>query len=46
MRQYMTQLRQELGLRLAEKVLKDDKPDKWWTCFIKRRFMNKSLSGS
>jgi actin related protein 2/3 complex subunit 3 len=47
MRQYFTQLRQELGLRLCEKVYdtKDGKPSKWWLCFARRRFMDKSLSG-
>uniref|UniRef100_A0A287CRR9 Actin-related protein 2/3 complex subunit 3 n=1 Tax=Ictidomys tridecemlineatus TaxID=43179 RepID=A0A287CRR9_ICTTR len=41
------QLRQETGLRLCEKVFdpQNDKPSKWWTCFVKRQFMNKSLSG-
>uniref|UniRef100_A0A2K6EGZ3 Actin-related protein 2/3 complex subunit 3 n=1 Tax=Propithecus coquereli TaxID=379532 RepID=A0A2K6EGZ3_PROCO len=40
-------LRQETGLRLCEKVFdpQNDKASKWWTCFVKRRFMNKSLSG-
>ena len=46
MRQYFTQLRQELGQRLVEKVFTtDDKPSKWWMCFSRRRFMDKSLSG-
>ena len=46
LRQYITQLRQELGARLAEKVYASgDKPSKWWLCFTKRRFMDKSLSG-
>lgn len=46
MRQYFTQMRQELGQRLVEKVFGDgDKPSKWWICFTKRRFMDKSLSG-
>uniref|UniRef100_A0A8C0QVX7 Actin-related protein 2/3 complex subunit 3 n=1 Tax=Canis lupus dingo TaxID=286419 RepID=A0A8C0QVX7_CANLU len=41
------QLRQETGLRLCEKVFdpQNDKPSKWWTCFVKRQFMNKSLLG-
>ncbi|XP_064391459.1 actin-related protein 2/3 complex subunit 3-A-like [Halichondria panicea] len=47
LRQYMTQLRQELGQRLVDKVFESDtaKPSKWWLCFVKRRFMDKSLSG-
>ncbi|XP_015669136.1 actin-related protein 2/3 complex subunit 3 [Protobothrops mucrosquamatus] len=47
MRGYLQQLRQETGLRLCEKVFdpQSDKPSKWWTCFVKRQFMNKSLSG-
>ncbi|XP_031573607.1 actin-related protein 2/3 complex subunit 3-like [Actinia tenebrosa] len=47
MRQYLTQLRQELGQRLVEKIFdpQTDKPSKWWMCFVKRKFMDKSLSG-
>uniref|UniRef100_A0A2K5EVD2 Actin-related protein 2/3 complex subunit 3 n=1 Tax=Aotus nancymaae TaxID=37293 RepID=A0A2K5EVD2_AOTNA len=47
MRAYLQQLRQETGLRLCEQVFnpQNDKPSKWWTCFVKRQFMNKSLSG-
>ncbi|XP_023333364.1 actin-related protein 2/3 complex subunit 3 isoform X2 [Eurytemora carolleeae] len=47
MRQYFLQLRHEIGLRLVEKVFEntDGKPSKWWTCFAKKRFMEKSLSG-
>ncbi|KAJ1093116.1 hypothetical protein NDU88_006225 [Pleurodeles waltl] len=46
MRAYLQQLRQETGLRLCERVFdpQTDKPSKWWTCFVKRQFMNKSLS--
>lgn len=45
-RSYMTQLRQELGQRLIQKVYgADGKPSKWWMCFLKRKFMEKSLSG-
>jgi len=45
MRSYLTQLRQETGLRLCDKVFdpETDKPSKWWTCFSKRRFMGKTL---
>lgn len=44
---YFTQLRQELGLRLIDKVFDPatNKPSKWWMCFVKRRFMDKSLTG-
>jgi len=47
MRQYFLQLRQETGIRLLEKVFNtpDDKPSKWWICFAKKKFMEKSLSG-
>ncbi|XP_030086554.2 actin-related protein 2/3 complex subunit 3 [Serinus canaria] len=47
MRAYLQQLRQETGLRLCDKVFdpQSDKPSKWWICFVKRQFMNKSLSG-
>eukprot|EP01102_Stenamoeba_stenopodia_P000142 TRINITY_DN1010_c0_g2_i1.p1 TRINITY_DN1010_c0_g2~~TRINITY_DN1010_c0_g2_i1.p1 ORF type:complete len:213 (+),score=30.68 TRINITY_DN1010_c0_g2_i1:94-639(+) len=44
-RQLFTQLRHEVGLRLVERVYANDpsQPDKWWTCWTKRRFLNKSL---
>lgn len=47
MRQYFLQLRHETGQRLCEKVFDtpDGRPSKWWTCFAKKRFMEKSLSG-
>ncbi|XP_022907097.1 actin-related protein 2/3 complex subunit 3 [Onthophagus taurus] len=46
MRTYLTQLRQETGLRVCERVFGDDgKPSKWWLCFSKKKFMDKSLSG-
>ncbi|KAB0347923.1 hypothetical protein FD754_012780, partial [Muntiacus muntjak] len=47
MRAYLQQLRQETGLRFCEKVFdsQNDKPSKWWTCFVKGQFMNKSPSG-
>ncbi|KAK2724799.1 actin-related protein 2/3 complex subunit 3-like [Artemia franciscana] len=46
LRQYLTQARQELGMRLCKLVYSapDGKPSKWWLCFAKKRFMNKSLS--
>ncbi|XP_055302459.1 actin-related protein 2/3 complex subunit 3 [Sitodiplosis mosellana] len=47
LRQYLTQIRQETGNRLIEKVFNtpDGKPSKWWTCFAKKRFMEHSLGG-
>ncbi|KAG8178805.1 hypothetical protein JTE90_015358 [Oedothorax gibbosus] len=44
---YLKQLRQECGARLCEKVFDAEtgKPSKWWLCFAKRKFMDKSLSG-
>lgn len=46
MRAYLQQIRQETGLRMCEKVFdpQTDKPSKWWLCFAKRKFMDKSLS--
>ncbi|XP_035691233.1 actin-related protein 2/3 complex subunit 3-like isoform X1 [Branchiostoma floridae] len=46
MQQYLLQLRQETGMRLCEKVFdpNTDQPSKWWMCFVKRKFMDKSLS--
>ncbi|EPY53997.1 ARP2/3 actin-organizing complex subunit Arc21 [Schizosaccharomyces cryophilus OY26] len=45
MRSYLTQFRQELAFRLLSHVYATEKtqPSKWWTCFSKRRFMNKAL---
>ncbi|EDV91933.1 actin-related protein 2/3 complex subunit 3 [Drosophila grimshawi] len=47
MREYMLQLRQETGVRVLEKVFDtpDGKPSKWWMCFARKKFMEKSLSG-
>uniref|UniRef100_A0A1B6DHK3 Actin-related protein 2/3 complex subunit 3 n=1 Tax=Clastoptera arizonana TaxID=38151 RepID=A0A1B6DHK3_9HEMI len=46
MRQYIQQIRQETGVRICEKVFGEDgKPSKWWLCFAKKKFMDKSLSG-
>jgi len=44
-RQYLTQIRQETGYRLLEKVYAANQaqPDKWWMCFNKRKFLNKNL---
>jgi actin related protein 2/3 complex subunit 3 len=45
LRQYLIQARQETVARFVEKLYADGtgKPSKWWTCFTKRRFMNRSL---
>jgi len=45
LRQYLTQVRQELAARLVEKLYADGtgRPSKWWMSFQKRRFMNRSL---
>ncbi|KCV71416.1 hypothetical protein H696_02363 [Fonticula alba] len=44
LRQYMSQLRHEVGTRLVSIVYGDaDVPSKWWMCFTRRKFMNKSL---
>lgn len=42
---YIQQFRQELAMRLLERVYKDDRqvPSKFWLAFTRRRFMNKSL---
>ncbi|KAF7992761.1 hypothetical protein HCN44_005105 [Aphidius gifuensis] len=46
MRQYLQQIRQETAARLVEKVYSENgKPSKWWLCFAKKKFMDKSLSG-
>ncbi|XP_022108880.1 actin-related protein 2/3 complex subunit 3-like [Acanthaster planci] len=46
MRSYLTQIRQETGQRIVERVFEPEtnKPSKWWMCFVKRKFMDKSLS--
>jgi len=47
LRQYIQQMRQEIGIRVVDKVYNggDGKPSKWWLCFAKKKFMDKSLSG-
>lgn len=47
MSSYLLQLRQECSHRLLSRLYPDprqEKPSKWWTCFAKRKFMDKSLS--
>ncbi|KAG0642405.1 actin-related protein 2/3 complex subunit 3 [Tuber brumale] len=45
LRGYISQMRQELVIRLLNRVYADGsgKPSKWWLSFTKRRFMGKSL---
>lgn len=45
LKQYMSQVRQELAVRLLARVYEesDAKPSKWWLSFTKRKFMGKSL---
>ncbi|XP_030847588.1 actin-related protein 2/3 complex subunit 3-B [Strongylocentrotus purpuratus] len=47
MRAYVQQIRQETGQRLVDKVLDPatSRPSKFWMCFTKRKFMDRSLSG-
>ncbi|KAK9383538.1 actin-related protein 2/3 complex subunit 3 [Kockiozyma suomiensis] len=45
LRGYLAQFRQELAVRLIDRVYGvSDKPSKYWLAFTRRRFMNKSLS--
>ena len=49
LRKYLTQMRQEVGSRLVEKVFAmstDGKPSKWWICFARasRKFLKTELS--
>ncbi|KAK9895368.1 putative ARC18-subunit of the Arp2/3 complex [Cystobasidium minutum MCA 4210] len=47
LRQYLSQCRQEMAIRIVDTVYgPDGKPSKWWMAFTKRRFMGKSLSGN
>jgi actin related protein 2/3 complex subunit 3 len=45
LRQYMSQVRQELAARLLARVYDGDetRPSKWWLSFSKRKFMGKGL---
>ncbi|KAI1418025.1 ARP2/3 complex, 21 kDa p21-Arc subunit [Hypoxylon sp. FL1857] len=45
LRQYLSQVRQELASRLLARVYDEDdaKPSKWWLSFTKRKFMGKAL---
>ena len=46
LRQYLTQFRQELAQRVVQRVYANDdqKADKFWLAFTKRKFMGKTLS--
>ncbi|KAK9460677.1 actin-related protein 2/3 complex subunit 3 [Lipomyces oligophaga] len=47
LRGYLSQFRQELAVRLIDRVYANgDVPSKYWLAFTRRRFMNKSLSSS
>ncbi len=41
---YMKQAREELAVRLVERVFQDGTKSKWWQAFSKRRFMGKELN--
>ncbi|KAI4145778.1 MAG: hypothetical protein LQ340_006165 [Diploschistes diacapsis] len=44
LRQYLSQVRQELAMRLLQRVYAGGTtPSKWWLSFTKRKFMGKSL---
>ncbi|KAF2404172.1 ARP2/3 complex, 21 kDa p21-Arc subunit [Trichodelitschia bisporula] len=44
LRQYLMQVRQELAVRLLNRIYADgNEPSKWWLSFTKRKFMGKSL---
>lgn len=45
LRTYIQQFRQELAMRLLDRLYRDSKerPSKFWLAFIRRKFMNKSL---
>ncbi|KAK6502916.1 subunit of the Arp2/3 complex [Arthrobotrys musiformis] len=45
LRQYISQIRQELTIRLLSRVYFDSAtvPSKWWLSFTKRKFMGKNL---
>ena len=45
LRSYLSQVRQELAIRLHQRLYADGSsgPSKWWLSFTKRKFMGKSL---
>ncbi|KAJ5076279.1 arp2/3 complex 21 kd subunit [Anaeramoeba ignava] len=42
-RSYFIQLRHETGIRLAQRVYRKGRADKWWICFTKKKFLNLEL---
>ncbi|KAJ6225796.1 hypothetical protein RDWZM_004341 [Blomia tropicalis] len=45
MKSYLTQLRQECGVRVLNLAWpENDVPSKWWCCFAKRKFLNITLA--
>lgn len=46
LRSYLSQVRQELAIRLVDRLYPDGstQPSKWWMAFQKRRFMHRSLA--
>lgn len=51
LKSYLIQLRQELVIRFLDLLYPssasaDAGPSKWWTCFQKRKFMNKSFASN
>ncbi|CAF4043056.1 unnamed protein product, partial [Rotaria magnacalcarata] len=45
MKQYLEQLRKECSDRMIDRVIdpETNKPSKWWLCFVRRCFMDKTL---
>ncbi|RXG51707.1 Actin-related protein 2/3 complex subunit 3 [Armadillidium vulgare] len=45
LQQYLQQVRLETGSRVCDRVFNtpDGRPSKWWLCFAKKKFMDKSL---
>uniref|UniRef100_A0A7S3DGL1 Actin-related protein 2/3 complex subunit 3 n=1 Tax=Palpitomonas bilix TaxID=652834 RepID=A0A7S3DGL1_9EUKA len=43
-RAYFKQAKEELGRRLIEKCYVEGKPNKFWLCFSKRKFLNKNFA--
>jgi ARP2/3 complex ARPC3 (21 kDa) subunit len=40
---YVKQCREELGVRLVDRVFADGTKSKWWQFFSKRKFMGKEM---
>lgn len=43
-RQYFSQLRQEVADRLVAKCFPEGAPNKWWLSFSKRKFLNQTMT--